>query len=122
MRTSQFSRRRSRLRRVGNYALVTVLLALSFAVPALAATDLYFNNGAIAFTEEIYDTRAHNLTLSYAHNLTDGETMCAGAHGYAGYSCQGSVSTHPYEGTHNIKAGIFSLASGVVRANGHADY
>jgi hypothetical protein len=122
MRRPRFNRQPSRLRCAARYALVSVLLALSFAVPALAATDLYFNNGAITYTEEVYDTRAHYLTLSYAHNLTDGETMCAGAHGYAGYSCQGSVSTHPYEGTHNIKAGIFSLAGGVVRANGHGDY
>jgi hypothetical protein len=122
MRTPQFNRQPSRLRRASKYLLVSLLLALSFAVPAPAATDLYFNDGPIAYTEEVYDTRAHNLTLSYAHNLTDGETMCAGAHGYAGYSCQGSVSTYPYEGTHNIKAGIFSLAGGVVRENGHGDY
>jgi hypothetical protein len=122
MRLPRLNRKQFRARRAARFGVVALLLALSFAVPALAATDLYFNNGAIAYTEEVYDTRAHNLTLSYAHNLTDGETMCAGAHGYAGYSCQGSVSTHPYEGTHNIKAGIFSLAGGVVRANGHADY
>jgi len=110
------------LRRAVNGAAVSGLLALSFAVPALAATDFYFNGGSIAYTEEVYDTIAHRLTLSYGHNLSTGGTMCAGAHEYAGYSCQGSASSHPYEGTHNIRASIFSLAGGVVRANGHGDY
>jgi hypothetical protein len=98
------------------------LFVLSFAVPALAATDLYFTNGEIQFTEEVYDTHPHNLTLSYGHNLSDSETMCAGAKEYAGFSCQGAVSTHPYEGTHNIRGAIFSDALGVVRADGHDDY
>ena len=76
------------LRRAVNGAAVSGLLALSFAVPALAATDFYFNGGSIAYTEEVYDTIAHRLTLSYGHNLSTGGTMCAGAHEYAGYSCQ----------------------------------
>jgi hypothetical protein len=98
------------------------LMALSFAVPALAATDLYFTNKPIVFTEQVYDLNAHFLTLSYGHNLSNGQTMCAGAHEYASFSCQGSVSTHPYEGTHNIRAAIFSLAEGTVHADGHGDY
>jgi hypothetical protein len=101
-------------------ALLVCVASLSFAAVALASTDFYVTGAPVNKGETLIDIYYHYITKSYAHNLSGGNS-CAGAWEYAGLECTGTESSHPYEGTHYLRADMEN-PSGYADFNAHADY
>jgi hypothetical protein len=122
-----FAKRRIHMSRLAPLVLTTGLLALPVATthsaPASAATDLYCKECYLnEYGSLDIDPRQHNLTLSYAHDLTAlNQWICAGDWSTAHYTCSPNETYRSYSGQYYFGAEVSHYHGGMY-TNAHTDY
>jgi hypothetical protein len=111
--------------------VLIALAAVSLALPIAAARPTSASASTDAYCKECYlneygsldiDPRQHNLTLSYAHDLTaPNEWICAGDWSTAHYTCNPNEAYRSYSGQYYFGAEVSHYHGGMY-TNAHTDY
>jgi len=112
-------------------ALTLVLVAVMLAVPVTMAHSASARASTDAYCHECFlneygaldiDTTKHNLTLSYAHNLTaPNEWICAGDWSTEHSTCNPNEVSRSYSGQFYFGAEV-SHFHGAMYTNAHTDF